>query len=61
MRHVQPSHRQPDLFERNNPPVALTVAELRTLMPLVSMLLTETILSTPAMGMGMGMGNEDHA
>ena len=39
--------------------MALTAAELTTLMPLVSMLLTETILSTPAMG--MGMDNEDHA
>lgn len=57
MRHAQPSHRQPDLFERNNPPAALTSAELAKLMPLVSMLLAETAVSIPA----VEVDNEDHA
>lgn len=57
MRHAQPSHRQPDLFERDNPPAALTRAELTMLMPLVSMLLAEAAVSIPA----VEVDNEDHA
>jgi hypothetical protein len=56
MRHPQPSQRQPDLFAPDAPPVALAAAELAMLMPLVSVLLTETVMTAPA----TERANEDH-
>lgn len=57
MRHVQPSHRQPDLFANPDPPVTMAAAELTRLTPLISALLTEAVANI-AVAEG---NNEDHA
>ena len=43
MPRPQPSHRQPDLFAPNDPPVPIAGSERTTLLLLVSILLAETL------------------
>ena len=43
MPRPQPSHRQPDLFVPNDPPVPIAGSERTTLLLLVSILLAETL------------------
>jgi hypothetical protein len=57
MKHAQLRHRQPDLFETDEPPAAMTLSELRQLTPLVSALLIEVVLDRPA----REGDHEDHA
>jgi hypothetical protein len=44
MPHPQPGHRQPDLFSPKGPPVPIAVFDRAKLLPLVSALLTETLV-----------------
>jgi hypothetical protein len=57
MRHVKPSHRQPDLFAVPAPPTTILAVELARLTPLISTLLTE-VVSLPATKED---NDEDHA
>jgi hypothetical protein len=43
MPRPQPSHRQPDLFWPNDPPVPIAAFDRAKLLPLVSALLAETL------------------
>jgi hypothetical protein len=55
MPHPQPSHRHPDLFAPKDPPVPMAAAERAKLLPLVSALLTETVVAVTE------ASDEDHA
>ena len=44
MRHLHSVHRQPDLFSSKDPPVAIAAFDRAKLLPLVSALLTETLV-----------------
>jgi len=48
MLHPLPSQRQIDLFAPHSPRIALPKADLTKLLPLVSLLLTETVVPTSA-------------
>ena len=50
--HLQPSHRQPDLFAPKEPPAPIPAAERMKLLMLASALLTETVVEAD---------DEDHA
>jgi hypothetical protein len=57
MRHVKPSHRQPDLFAVPALPTTIISVELARLTPLISVLLTE-VVALPA---AKEENDEDHA
>ena len=57
MLRPQPSHRQPNLFTADNPPVPIAASERTTLLLLVSVLLAETL----AVIAEAKASDEDHA
>jgi hypothetical protein len=57
MLRPQPSHRQPNLFTADNPPVPIAASERTTLLLLVSVLLAETL----ALIAEAEASDEDHA
>ena len=57
MPRPQPSHRQPDLFWPEDPPVPIAAFDRAKLLPLVSALLAETL----AVIAEAEEGDEDHA
>jgi hypothetical protein len=57
MPRPQPSHRHPDLFASQEPPVPIAASERTKLLALVSALLVETL----AVVAGVEAGDEDHA